>query len=129
MSNSELVQLLIQKHNSFLVKRNGITLSRETGNLRNVPGAKHSGLSADKPVAISAVQTPKGQAIAVTLARSKVPANKVSAHKLTVVVPGGVRRAAKSLKTLVGHSRPDLLHAALARTTRLLRKPKATKKN
>jgi large subunit ribosomal protein L28e len=43
--SSDLVWLLTRSNTSFLVKRNGIQLSREGGNLLNKQSLKSTGLS------------------------------------------------------------------------------------
>jgi len=50
----DLVWACINKHNSFLVKRNGVTFSSEPGNLTNVHSYKFSGLANRTAVDIQA---------------------------------------------------------------------------
>lgn len=46
--SADLIWLLVKDNNSFLVKRNGVEFSRESGNLRNVNAFKYSGLAKNK---------------------------------------------------------------------------------
>ncbi|KXS10175.1 hypothetical protein M427DRAFT_139944 [Gonapodya prolifera JEL478] len=56
--SADLVWLIIRKNNSFLVKRNGIVLSREPGNLTNTHSFSASGLANPKVLGLLAIPRP-----------------------------------------------------------------------
>ncbi|KAL2917298.1 hypothetical protein HK105_202962 [Polyrhizophydium stewartii] len=112
--SSDLTWLLTRNSNSFLVKRNGVVLSREPGNLRNLHSFKYSGFAPTKTVDVSA----GAKGVVVTLSKTK-NASKVSASKTVVPLTGSTRASAKSVKALLSNYRPDLTAAALARVSRI----------
>ncbi|KAJ3054528.1 60S ribosomal protein L28 [Rhizophlyctis rosea] len=120
--SSDLVWLLTRNNNSFLVKRNGIQLSREPGNLLNLNSRKFSGLAAKKTVDVAAA--PKG--VTVTLRKTKA-GNKPVATANATTYTKGTRASAKSVRNLLAHYRPDLEKAALARVARLNESAKPAK--
>ncbi|KAJ3037896.1 60S ribosomal protein L28 [Rhizophlyctis rosea] len=120
--STDLVWLLTRDNSSFLVKRNGIQLSREPGNLLNLNSRKFSGVAAKKSVDVSAA--PKG--VTVTLRKTKA-GNKPVAASNSVTLTRGTRGSAKTVKKLLAHYRPDLEKAALARVFRLSESAKAPK--
>ncbi|KAI8824473.1 ribosomal L28e/Mak16 [Fimicolochytrium jonesii] len=124
--SSDLIWLLTRDQSSFLVKRNGIQLTREPGNLLNKNSLKYSGLAQRKTIDIQFAE--KGAHI--TLKKTSVPAHKHAklGHKTTI--QKGVRASSKSVTNLLSTYRPDLQKAALARLTRVTeaqQKPKAQK--
>jgi large subunit ribosomal protein L28e len=123
--SSDLLWLLSRSNTSFLVKRNGVQLSREPGNLMNTQSLKSSGISSDKPVTIQPAQ--KG--VLITLKKSNA-GRKVAKSKVVVELKGNVRQSAKSVENILKHYRPDLVDAALARVSRIAQSqatPKALK--
>ncbi|KAJ3306114.1 hypothetical protein HDV03_000348 [Kappamyces sp. JEL0829] len=108
MASSDLIWLIVRNNSSFLVKRNGIQLSREPGNLLNKQSFKSSGLT-NKVVTI----TPAEKGVKVTVNTPK--------GKKTTTLTGNVRQSARTVKTLVTDAgRPDLVSAALARVSRII---------
>jgi hypothetical protein len=85
---SPLLWLLVKDNNSFLVKRNGITLSREQNNLRNVNSYKYSGLAHSKTVGIN--RNAAGNGIELVTS-SKVPNRPATAQKKQNIRKGGNR--------------------------------------
>ncbi|KAH6596068.1 hypothetical protein BASA50_005365 [Batrachochytrium salamandrivorans] len=120
--SSDLTWLLTRTNSSFLVKRNGLQLSRESGNLRNLHSFKFSGVSAAKSIHVAAAN--KG--VAVTLKKS-ASAKKPATSTVSVVLSGPISRSARSLKNLTTSYRGDLVSAALARASRILESKKTPK--
>ncbi|KAJ2997928.1 hypothetical protein HDV02_005023 [Globomyces sp. JEL0801] len=114
--SSDLVWLLTRSNTSYLVKRNGILLSREAGNVTNKQSLKFSGVAADKTVAV----TPAAKGVKITLRKAGVAANKVAGSTHSVTLKGNVRQSAKSVKTLLNSYRPDLVSATLARVSKIV---------
>ncbi|KAJ3333972.1 hypothetical protein HDU76_000104 [Blyttiomyces sp. JEL0837] len=122
--SADLVWALTRDNSSFLVKRNGIQLSREPGNLLNKNSFKYSGVNA-KAVDVSAAAQ-KG--VTVTLNKKSVPANKPAKHHaVATITRGGNRSILKSVRNMVNGYRSDLTGAALARVTRILETQKGGK--
>ena len=57
--SSDLVWTLINKHNAFKVKSNGITLSKEAGNVTNTHSYKASGIANVQTVGVTTTSTQK----------------------------------------------------------------------
>ncbi|KAJ8325212.1 hypothetical protein BDV3_007232 [Batrachochytrium dendrobatidis] len=123
MASPDIAWLITRKNSCFLVKRNGIRLSREPGNLRNLHSFKYSGIVGKKVVDISA----SAKGVAITRKKTTVSCAKPSASTTTVDIAGPTRCAAKSIKNLVKFYRGDLLADALARTSRILESKKTPK--
>ncbi|KAJ3102728.1 hypothetical protein HDU97_000341 [Phlyctochytrium planicorne] len=126
--SSDLVWLLTRNNSSFLVKRNGVQLSREAGNLLNKNSFKYSGFANKKAVTVAANDA---AGVAVSLKKKTVPASKpAKSVQKTVINRPGRRSVAKSVKNIVQGYRPDLTKAAVARALRILatQKPVAAPK-
>ena len=65
--SSDVVWQVLRQHNSFVVKRDGITLSSEPGNLMNRHSYKFSGLANKKVVHVGAGKDKK---VHVTISKS-----------------------------------------------------------
>ena len=102
--SSDLLWLLTNKNSSFLVKRNGIVLSREPGNLLNRHSLKYSGLAPSKTIHISSAK--KG--LELNVKKTKVPSAKVSKATHSVNIVKAPRSTLKSIKGLTKSYRPDL---------------------
>lgn len=114
MSNSDLIWGLTRSNSSFMVKRNGIILSREPGNLMNKHSFKYSGLAPAKTISIQSGN--KGIVVSTKTKQSLKPAK--SQNSSTIYKPA--RSTAKAVKGIVKGYRPDLVQAAIARAGRLL---------
>ncbi|KAI8073104.1 ribosomal L28e/Mak16 [Gongronella butleri] len=125
MSSSDLVWELIKNNNSFIVKRPGVVFSTEKNNLMNLHSKKYSGIANNKTVGVEAA--PRGVKVTVKKAKAASPAKVSSA-----VITKPRRHTAKAIANLVARSkyRPDLLKAALARSTAVIssQQPKKEKK-
>ena len=119
--SSDLIWQLTRKHNSFLVKRNGVTFTTEPGNLTNTLSYKTSGLASKKTVNIVPSQANKAGrvGIEITTKKIKTPASKVVKSRQVSVIAKPARTTAKSVKALVQAYRPDLVNLALARAGRI----------
>eukprot|EP00013_Stygamoeba_regulata_P027686 CAMPEP_0177657230 /NCGR_PEP_ID=MMETSP0447-20121125/16065_1 /TAXON_ID=0 /ORGANISM="Stygamoeba regulata, Strain BSH-02190019" /LENGTH=137 /DNA_ID=CAMNT_0019161553 /DNA_START=49 /DNA_END=462 /DNA_ORIENTATION=+ len=122
--SSDLVWQIVRNNNSFLVKRNGIQLSREKNNLRNVNSYKYSGLANAKSVGVQA-----GAKGVVLTKRSRRHARKPAKSFPAMPLTGTFRQNAKVIKSETSgkHYRPDLEKAALARMTRVAESLKPVK--
>lgn len=114
--SSDLVWLMTRANSSFLVKRNGIQLSREQGNLLNKQSLKLSGVSSNKSVAIS----PAAKGVVLTIKKQSAPANKVKSSNVEIVLKGNTKQSAKKVVKILAKYRPDLTQAALARVSRIV---------
>jgi len=125
---------VIRKNHSYLVKRDGVTFSREKGNLRNTHGFRGSGLANSKTVDLSLVESAGGLGKAdSTVAqggetglnlrfRATNSKRQTRPGKLyfTQVLKRDNRGVAQQLnRKLDKYGRPDLKKSALARMTRL----------
>lgn len=111
MSN-DLIWQLVRNNNSFLVKRNGVSLSREPGNLLNKHSFKYSGLL-KKTVGVSQVGT--SVEISTKIARkTRKPASSIEKSKHYK----SVRSLAPGIKKNLEFYRPDLTDAVLGRISR-----------
>ena len=97
-----------------MVKRNGIILSREPGNLMNKHSFKYSGLAPAKTVSIQSGA--KGITVSTKTKNSTKPSKSLNSS--TIYKPA--RSTTKSVQGIVKGYRPDLVKAAMARASRLL---------
>jgi len=125
-TSPHLQWLLLRNHNSFLVKRDGVTFSREANNLLNRNSFKFSGLAHKQVVGVETdnkggivVSSRKAHASRGAIAKG---ARSVTTRKIT-----NFPRVAKTVKGQT-RGRRDLRHAALARWTKIDRSLKAAKK-
>lgn len=120
--SSELVWGLIRDNNSFIVKRNGIILSREAGNLAQVHSFKYSGLAQPKVIKIAA----GAEGVSYVRRSAKAPAGAVAKAypvRASVMKKGacGATKAVKVARDLEANGyRLDLSRAAQARVCALL---------
>lgn len=105
MSNisSDLIWQVSRKNSSFAVKRNGVTLSCEPGNVANVFSNKFSGLSNKKTVDIKRA----GETVTITLKKGQAQ-NKPAQTTVIKMKAGNTARVQKTVQKLVGSD----VHAA-----------------
>jgi len=118
--SQELTWSLLKKHNSFLVRRNGVKFSSEPGNLKNLHKFKYSGLANKKVIDVQ----PNGKDKGVVVSRKTPRASKArrpSQAFQKIVLKHHFRNNARSLSNLIRYYRPDLKHAAVARLSQLNR--------
>ena len=125
---AELQWELIRNYNSFMVRRSGVTFSREAGNLTNQHSYKYSGLAHTKVICIA----PTSEGVSVVRRREKVPVNKIASAypKASIIKKSatGDIRAIKINRDLQSTNyRLDLSQAAQAKVCALLRSFKARK--
>ncbi|KNC98629.1 uncharacterized protein SPPG_06311 [Spizellomyces punctatus DAOM BR117] len=124
--SSDLIWLLTRDQSAFLVKRNGVQLSREPGNLLNRNSLKYSGLAQKKTIDISTAGT---NGAVVSVKKTSVPASKPSKSVSKTTLKKSTRAGAKSVRNIIRTYRPDLEKAALARLSRVLESQKPGKVN
>ena len=129
--SSELTWELIRNNNSFLVKRNGFTFSREAGNLVNKHSYKYSGLAQSKVIKIGLTEG----GVSVSRRSTKASANAVakSFTKAQIIKSSAspAHRAQSISRDMQASGyRLDLVRAASARVCALLAsmKPRKTSK-
>jgi large subunit ribosomal protein L28e len=115
VSSSQLNWQIIRNHSSFLVKRNGVQMSREAGNLTAQNSYKFSGIANDRAVSVDASAEGFALTLKSTGARASKPAKTVQKANLG----RNVRRPARNIKGALAQYRPDLASAAQARLYRL----------
>merc|ERR1711907_719452 len=111
-ASSDLLWALTKKQNAFLVKRNGLTLTSEPGNLMNKHSFKYSGLANIEAVGIE--DNTKG--ITLNL-KNKKNCYTPKRNIVAVDLKKDFRKVAKTIKnkTEGKYYRKDLSSAALAR--------------
>ncbi len=100
--SSDLIWGLTRSNSSFMIKRNGIILSKEPGNLMNKHSFKYSGLAPSRTICITSGQ--KGIILTQKTKNSNKPCKSVA--KTTIYKPA--RTTAKKVKNIVKGYRPDL---------------------
>merc|ERR1711939_752738 len=111
-ASSDLLWALTKKNNAFLVKRNGLQLSSEPGNLMNKNSFKFSGIADFETVDVA--DNEKG----ITFSKkNKANANKPARNVVSGDLKKDLRKVSKSIinKTAGANYRKDLSGAALAR--------------
>ena len=87
--SSELLWQLVKKHNRFIVKRNGVTLSSEPNNLMNKNSFKFSGLVHAKTVGVNpSAKGHKGVELVLKASKKSQQFRPAQAHKVTVLKKG-----------------------------------------
>jgi large subunit ribosomal protein L28e len=130
--SAEVQWAVVNKFNSFLFKRNGVTFSTESGNLTNKHSFRASGLVHSRIVRVDADASGKG--VAFSVKRTRVGGNKVASAfcKPSVIKNASGPRsvAAKVEKSLNGSFyRMDLIAAAKRRAAAITRSQFRVKKN
>jgi len=98
--SSDLIWQCTRKHNSFLVKRNGIVLTSEPGNPSNVNSARFSGLANKKTVDVKAS---KGT-VTITMKKAKDQNKPSKALRVVKVNAADPHRVIKTAQKLVKDS-------------------------
>eukprot|EP00123_Amoebidium_parasiticum_P019257 comp24382_c0_seq1/m.46653 comp24382_c0_seq1/g.46653 ORF comp24382_c0_seq1/g.46653 comp24382_c0_seq1/m.46653 type:complete len:137 (-) comp24382_c0_seq1:62-472(-) len=117
--SADLQWEVVKSQSSFLVKRNGLVLTREPNNLTQLNARKYSGLVNKKAAGITAAE--KGIVLSV---RTKAPIAKPKKAFRTVTLnaKNGSRRV---LRSVAGEVPASLKAAALKRATQILLSQKA----
>eukprot|EP01100_Stratorugosa_tubuloviscum_P000284 TRINITY_DN1060_c0_g1_i1.p1 TRINITY_DN1060_c0_g1~~TRINITY_DN1060_c0_g1_i1.p1 ORF type:complete len:235 (+),score=85.62 TRINITY_DN1060_c0_g1_i1:224-928(+) len=109
---SDLIWGLIKKHNSFIVRRNGVSFSRESNNLMNLNSYKFSGIARNKAVGVNI----HNKIVTLTTKKSKhAKAVKPIKSILRTRLRHHYRKGALTIIRRIRGYRPDLLQFALAR--------------
>ncbi|KAJ3204626.1 60S ribosomal protein L28 [Clydaea vesicula] len=127
LSSPDLLWLITRKNSSYLVKRNGIELSREPGNLRNEHSFRLSNVNA-KPVLIEALP---GGGASLSLKKHNSSLNQHLKATKTTNFKKSARQAAVSVRNVLKYYRPDMKDIAAARVARIFQSqaPKKTVKD
>ncbi|KAI8907219.1 ribosomal protein L28e [Gorgonomyces haynaldii] len=128
--SQDLIWLLTRNNTSFLVKRNGVQLTSEPGNVFNVHAQEFSGLATKKPVNIAA-----GSKGAVLTIKNQKIDNKPKAAAVKVALSKDARKSKRSVGNILRAYRPELAEAAQYRVARIFasqypvkaQKPKKTR--
>ncbi|KAH9259137.1 hypothetical protein BASA81_002757 [Batrachochytrium salamandrivorans] len=120
MSNysSDLIWQVSCKNSSFLVKRGGVTLSCEPGNVANVHSSKFSGLSNKKTVDIKRA----GETVTITLKKAKDASKPAHSNNHVIKMKAGdTKRVQKTVQKLVGSTyyNPALVSIGVKRVEKL----------
>lgn len=122
-ASSSLLWHVIRTHTCKTVKRNGLMMSREKGNLRCKHTYRDSGLSNPRAVSIVAVRaTAKGKktpAMDVKNTQSRSYRQPTRMWRRNHMKKGS-RRAIDAVSTVVGRYRPDLQRDAAKRMDKVL---------
>ncbi|KAJ1562729.1 hypothetical protein HK405_008593 [Cladochytrium tenue] len=121
--SSEIAWEITRNSSSFLVKRNGATLSRDPRNLRNLHCKKYS--STNSKVLSVALSGANG--LAVTLNKSTKVGTNPSAVAAVTLSKSGPRKLLRSVKSITANYRSDVTSAALARASRIFESQKPVK--
>eukprot|EP00343_Euplotes_focardii_P010624 CAMPEP_0205831470 /NCGR_PEP_ID=MMETSP0206-20130828/44178_1 /ASSEMBLY_ACC=CAM_ASM_000279 /TAXON_ID=36767 /ORGANISM="Euplotes focardii, Strain TN1" /LENGTH=125 /DNA_ID=CAMNT_0053136137 /DNA_START=27 /DNA_END=404 /DNA_ORIENTATION=+ len=118
--SQELTWQLIKKHNSFLIRRDGVLFSTEPNNLTNKNSFKYSGLANNSTVGVEINTEGKGCVLVTKKKSSAARRRPASAHNRTVLRKD-FRRVARTIKaeTQGKNYRGDLTSAALARWSKI----------
>mmetsp|Transcript_21158 Transcript_21158/g.29666 ORF Transcript_21158/g.29666 Transcript_21158/m.29666 type:complete len:145 (+) Transcript_21158:146-580(+) len=116
LPSSDLKWLLIRKHNSFQIKKDGITFTTEPCNPTNISSFKFSGLANDKSVSVSSVNGEK-KGIELTVKSKKGAKGAFSKYALNRNKKRNVAAIEKA--TRLSYYRGDLTKATVARYLKL----------
>ena len=122
----QLIWSLIKDNNSFLVKSNGVTFSKEPNNVANLNSYKFSALAQPKSISVQPGAGNKGVVVTVQKKNAlNTPSKRLSK---TYIKNAGTRRIAKTVLglTKVGY-RADLEKYALARVSAIVESQKPKK--
>mmetsp|Transcript_2289 Transcript_2289/g.2856 ORF Transcript_2289/g.2856 Transcript_2289/m.2856 type:complete len:148 (+) Transcript_2289:52-495(+) len=119
LPSSDLKWLLIRKHNSFQIKKDGITFTTEPCNPTNISSFKFSGLANDKSVSVSSVNgEKKGIELIVKSKNGSKPKRTFSKYGLKRY---GNKKNVSAIEkaTKLNYYRGDLTKATVARYLKL----------
>merc|ERR1711981_1191032 len=112
MASSDLLWQITRNNSSFLVKRNGLQLSSEPGNLMNKNSFKYSGLANNESLDVQ--DNTKGISFSKKNSKNR---SQPKRNLVTVDLKKGFRQVAQTIKnkTEGANYRKDLTKPALAR--------------
>lgn len=116
---AELIWRLVKDHNAFQIKRDGITLSTEKGNLKGVNSFRYSGLAQPRAVDIQPATPTFGISFARKRTKKQVvgkPSKQFHTEILKKGFPGCARTVSKELTAY----RPDLKRIAIAKISKII---------
>ena len=118
MASADLIWGIVRNRSAFLIKRNGVQMTSEPGNLMNVNSFRNSGLANSQTIGVSV----KGNKAEMTL-KTKAAVNKPSKATATVALRKGPVRSIATIDANTGKSfyRRDLTATAQARYSRINR--------
>ncbi|GJQ10775.1 hypothetical protein GpartN1_g2566.t1 [Galdieria partita] len=116
---SELMWHLVKGHNAFQIRRKGVTLSTEKGNLKGTNSFKYSGLARSKAVDIR----PATETFGISYSKKRTKKNAVGKpSKLfhTETLKKGFSGCARVISKELSTYRPDLKKIAVARISKIM---------
>merc|ERR1712183_696439 len=122
--SADLLWSIVRKNSCFLVKSQGLTLTKEPNNLKSVNSFKYNGLVNKKTVGLDAVPTGKG--VTLTLRKAKGQ-NKVRKSLKRTTLQGS-RHAVRVIRNTLnsGSYRKDLVDTAVRRACAIVRSQNAS---
>merc|ERR1711881_412556 len=117
--SAELCWSIIRKNSCFLLKNNGLQLTKEPNNLAGVNTFKHNGLVNKKTVGVDAAADGKGVVLSLRRAKGASKPSKATTSKSS-------RHAIKTIKNTLEKAsyRKDLVDPATRRACAILRSQK-----
>ena len=115
--SSDLIWQVTRNNSSFLVKRNGLSLTSEPNNPSNINSAKFSGLANSKTADVRA----QGSNFVITMKKTKDQTKPKKSLRIVKIKAADPRRVAKTVDSLVSKSfyRPAIGKLAVARVGKL----------
>lgn len=124
--SSDLLWMLVRKHNSFMRRSDGVTLSADSGNVTNEHSFKASGVANRRTVDLRVVTSKDGKDRRVQLSTKRArgqrkPATALSTSVLSKHRNNGAIKGARAVRaaTKGNHYRADLADDAVARYHKL----------
>lgn len=111
--SADLQWLLLRNNNSYIVKRNGVALTAEPGNLLNKPSYKNCGMINRKAIAVT--KNKDGQVVLKTKRGTRVNNKAWASKTLSKSKFAGKKHQAAVAILAAAQTRPDLAAAAVAR--------------
>ncbi|XP_065675924.1 large ribosomal subunit protein eL28 isoform X2 [Hydra vulgaris] len=120
--SAELCWSVLRKNSCFLVKSQGLTLTKEPHNLTGLNSFKYNGLVNKKTVGVT---SNGGKGVVLTIRKKKLRGQK---HYDSSVLLKGSRHTMKSIKNKLSSNgyRKDLIQPAMRRACAILRSQKTT---
>ena len=123
--SAELIWQIVRKNSCFLVKNQGLTLTKEPGNLTKLNTFKANGYVNNKSVGVEAAADGKG--VVLSLRTKAAETNKPAKAVSSTTITKGSRAAIKSIRNVLnaGSYRRDLVDPAVRRASAILKSQKA----
>ncbi|XP_014772791.1 60S ribosomal protein L28 [Octopus bimaculoides] len=118
--SADLLWMIVRNNNSFLVKRNGLWLSKEPNNLKGRHCFRYSGLVHKKAIGVEPCKDGKGVVYVTRRARKR---NRPSKAYTKIELKKDPRRTLTSIRKMVKRNkyRVDLKMAAMRKASAIIR--------